>query len=413
MSTTPMLDRWIQLCTDGAVQVDSRTTAAEGILRHGNGEWIIGYNRFLCECFLDGLALIQDRQYAGVMIQMDNIEDFKFYNTFFERLIKLLIALPMVFDTRKGLKVFMEIPKEDLISSSNAKAKTWLGFRYVDNLIMKGGGTLDGQGQSAWPFNQCHKNNNCQALPISVKFDFVTNSRIKSIRSIHSKNAHFSFFGCTNINISNVELLAPDYSPNTDGIKMGSSSNIRISYSKISTGDDCIAILSDSSNIDISNVYGGPGHGISIGSLGKYTNEKNVNGVSVRKCTLNGTDNGIRIKSWESPISITASNFLFQDIFMYNVRNPIIIDQTYCPHPPCNRQTASHVQIRDVTYRNIFGTSSSEIAVSMQCSKKFPCKNIVMTDIKFGHHGIKKSLKSYCSYVNGRSFGRQYPPPCF
>ncbi|PPD74743.1 hypothetical protein GOBAR_DD28325 [Gossypium barbadense] len=282
--------------------------------------------------------------------------------------------------------VTMFFMKGDLRAPRGAflNVETWLGFRYVDNLIMKGGGTLDGQGQSAWPFNQCHKNNNCQTLPISVKFDFVTNSRIKSIRSIHSKNAHFSFFGCTNINISNVELLAPDYSPNTDGIKMGSSSNIRISYSKISTGDDCMAILSDTSNIDISNVYCGPGHGISIGSLGKYTNEKNVNGVSVRKCTLNGTDNGIRIKSWESPISITASNFLFQDIFMYNVRNPIIIDQTYCPHPPCNRQTASHVQIRDVTYRNIFGTSSSEIAVSMQCSKKFPCKNIVMTDIKFG-----------------------------
>lgn len=124
---------------------------------------------------------------------------------------------------------------------------------------------------------------------------------------------------------------------------MGSSSNIRISYSKISTGDDCIAILSDTSNIDISNVYCGPGHGISIGSLGKYSTEKNVHGVSVKRCILNGTDNGIRIKSWESPISITASNFLFQDIFMYNVRNPIIIDQTYCPHPPCNRQVNKYI----------------------------------------------------------------------
>ena len=51
----------------------------------------------------------------------------------------------------------------------------WIAFRYVNKLILKGGGTLDGQGASAWPFNDCDKNTNCQPLPIvSIIFLFIS-----------------------------------------------------------------------------------------------------------------------------------------------------------------------------------------------------------------------------------------------
>ncbi|XVE63249.1 hypothetical protein DITRI_Ditri07aG0004700 [Diplodiscus trichospermus] len=290
---------------------------------------------------------------------------------------------------------------------------TWIAFRYVDELRVEGGGTLDGQGASAWPYNDCHKNTKCQSLPISIRLDFVTNSRIENIRSIDSKNAHINLFACNNVNVSKIELSAPAESPNTDGIKIGSSTDIRISSSRLRTGDDCVAILSGSTNIDISDVFCGPGHGISVGSLGKYEGDDDVKGLVVSNCTFSGTDNGVRIKSWESPWKCTASNFIFEDIFMDKVRNPIIIDQTYCPHPPCSKETASHVQIEDVTYRNIWGTSRSEIAVSLDCSKKYPCKNIEMRDINLSHLGNEGPLKSWCSYVDGRVYGRQKPPACF
>ncbi|KAL4310602.1 hypothetical protein GQ457_01G003160 [Hibiscus cannabinus] len=283
----------------------------------------------------------------------------------------------------------------------STNSDNWIAFQYVDKLLVKGGGTLDGQGPSAWSSNDCQTNTNCQQLPTSLKFDFVTNSRVEQIRSLNSKNTHVAFFGCKNVNVTNVQIIAPGDSPNTDGIKIGSSTDIRISKSRISTGDDCVAILSGSLNIDVSFVYCGPGHGISIGSLGKYEGEKNVNGVSVRKCIFRRTDNGVRIKSWESPISLVASDFVFQDIFMDGVQNPIVIDQTYCPHDSCNQQTASHVQIQDVTYRNIWGTSSSPLAISLECSSQFPCKNILMTDVVLAHFGPRGPSKSLCSNISG------------
>lgn len=41
----------------------------------------------------------------------------------------------------------------------------WIVFRYVDQLLIRGGGTLDGQGASAWPFNDCKTNPHCRQLP--------------------------------------------------------------------------------------------------------------------------------------------------------------------------------------------------------------------------------------------------------
>ncbi|KAH1090649.1 hypothetical protein J1N35_017906 [Gossypium stocksii] len=37
----------IDLCTDVAVKAVSETTLAGGVLKYGNGDWIMGYNRFL------------------------------------------------------------------------------------------------------------------------------------------------------------------------------------------------------------------------------------------------------------------------------------------------------------------------------------------------------------------------------
>lgn len=80
----------------------------------------------------------------------------------------------------------------------------------------------------------------------------------------------------------------------------------------------------------------------SVGSLGKYEDEEDVTGLVVKDCTLTGTDNGVRIKTWEnSPKSTKASNLTFENIEMDNVRNPIIIDQTYCPFAKCQSAVSS------------------------------------------------------------------------
>ncbi|KAF3603290.1 hypothetical protein F2Q69_00033019 [Brassica cretica] len=96
-------------------------------------------------------------------------------------------------------------------------------------------------------------------------------------------------------------------------------------------GDDCIAITGErggSSDINITRVACGPGHGISIGSLGKGDIDDTVENVIVRSCSFWGTQNGARIKTWHGGKGL-AKNILFENITVTNTKYPIIIDQHY------------------------------------------------------------------------------------
>ncbi|KAF6145001.1 hypothetical protein GIB67_013352, partial [Kingdonia uniflora] len=290
---------------------------------------------------------------------------------------------------------------------------TWIRFIYIHRLMIRGGGTFDGQGASAWPYNKCTKYTDCKTLPITLQFDFITDATVRGIHLINSKFFHIQVFQCQKMKFRALKIFAPEDSPNTDGIHIGSSTGIRIYNSIIGTGDDCISLGPGSKDILISNVHCGPGHGISVGSLGRNPNEEDVNGLIVRNCTFSGTGNGVRIKTWAPSPSSMARNFTFEHIFMNNVYNPIVIDQQYCPYKYCNQPASSQVQISDVKFRNIWGNSLSKLAVNLLCSQGQPCQNIELRDIYLPYNGVEEHSASSCIYVNGFSYGKQIPPSCF
>ncbi|XP_077215525.1 exopolygalacturonase-like, partial [Tasmannia lanceolata] len=307
----------------------------------------------------------------------------------------------------------------------NFGSGAWIEFQHINGLTIAGGGKFDGQGASAWPHNQCSKNAYCKDLPISIRLNFVTNGLVRNISSINSKFFHMEIFGSKNIKLQSLKISAPGNSPNTDGIHIGKSSMVDISNSVIGTGDDCISIGPGNSDISISNVFCGPGHGISVGSLGKYPNEADVVGLNVRNCTLSGTANGVRIKTWaasssSSASSSSASNLNFQDIVMKNVYNPIVIDQQYCPHTSCNQESPSRVKISNVCFKDITGTSASKVAVSLKCSKATPCQNVELININLNYvsaknhpdRGRASASISSCSNIEGTASGEQIPPSC-
>ena len=41
----------------------------------------------------------------------------------------------------------------------------WITFRYVNWLVVTGGGFLYGHGKKAWHYNDCAKNSHCTTLP--------------------------------------------------------------------------------------------------------------------------------------------------------------------------------------------------------------------------------------------------------
>ncbi|WVZ77488.1 hypothetical protein U9M48_025347 [Paspalum notatum var. saurae] len=288
----------------------------------------------------------------------------------------------------------------------NAFKKNWIEIQNVDNLSINGHGTIDGQGPLVWKQNQCQKNYNCKILPNSLVLDFVKNAQIRGITLLNSKFFHINIFSSENIVIDKVTIKAPGDSPNTDGIHIGDSSNVTISGTTIGTGDDCISVGPGSKKIRIEGVRCGPGHGISVGSLGRYKDEKDVEDVKVKGATLVGTTNGLRIKSYEdSKSSPRASKFVYEDVTMDNVSYPIIIDQKYCPNNICVRSGASKVAVSDVVFKNIHGTSNTPEAITLNCANNLPCQGIqlINVDLKYNRSGNK--TMAVCKNVAGKSIG--------
>ena len=64
----------------------------------------------------------------------------------------------------------------------------------------------------------------------------------------------------------------------------------------------------------------------------------------------------------------------------------MLIDQFYfCETHKCQTQSSA-VQVEDVLYQNITGTSASPVAVNFDCSDALKCRRIVLQDVNLRYH---------------------------
>ncbi|KAK4275865.1 hypothetical protein QN277_018879 [Acacia crassicarpa] len=292
-------------------------------------------------------------------------------------------------------------PKDPIQLNGDAQ---WLRFGYIDSFTLSGGATFDGHGSTAWKQNNCHKTWNCKKLSMNFGFNFMNNSIIRDITSKNSKNFHVNVLGCRNITFVKFSIKAPADSPNTDGIHIGRSTRVRILHSNIETGDDCISLGDGSRQVIVKDVTCGPGHGISVGSLGKYEYEEPVEGLIVKNCTFKNTDNGVRIKTWPgTSVKIPVSRLHFENLVMINVTNPIIIDQEYCPWNQCSKKTPSKVKISRVSFNNIKGTSTTKKGMILICSSGVPCEEVKLANINLRFQGTPATAT--CKNIKPQVFG--------
>lgn len=102
----------------------------------------------------------------------------------------------------------------------------------------------------------------CIDLEQNIKLRKITNGIVRGLTSLNSKGKHLFITECEKIRVNRLHITAPKDSPNTDGIHISNSNDVRIVRSAIATGDDCIAILSGTTNLLINKLTCGPGHGI-------------------------------------------------------------------------------------------------------------------------------------------------------
>lgn len=284
----------------------------------------------------------------------------------------------------------------------------WMDFTKLVGITIQGKGVIDGSGSVWWtnaPYDpeEDHEmklvvplNNSIlerppmpvrsqlngrmpSVKPTALRFYGSINVTVTGITIQNSPQCHLKFDNCNGVLVYSMSVSSPGDSPNTDGIHLQNSKDVLIHSSNLACGDDCISIQTGCSNVYIHSVNCGPGHGISIGSLGRYNTKACVSNVTVRDVNIQGTMTGVRIKTWQGG-SGSVQGITFSNIQVSEVQLPIVIDQYYCDKSTCKNQTTA-VAVSGVTYQNIKGTYTVK-PVHLACSDGLPCTDITLNTIQ-------------------------------
>ena len=216
------------------------------------------------------------------------------------------------------------------LTAENAPGAGIMGEGAIDG---RGGALLAGQKVSWWDLaHQAKVLDQSQAVPRLIVVRHSDGFTLYRITLRNSPNFHVGVEQTDGFTAWGVKIQTPKTARNTDGIDPSSSTNITIAYCDIATGDDNVAIKTGAqgpaAHIGILHNHFYSGHGMSIGS----GTSGGVTAVRVSDLTIDGADNGIRIKSDRSRGGV-VENVLYDNVCMRNVANPIVLTSMYTTLP--------------------------------------------------------------------------------
>jgi polygalacturonase len=189
------------------------------------------------------------------------------------------------------------------------------------------------------------KQQNCMRL---LRVDHSDNFTLYRITLRNSPNTHVDVAHTDGFTAWGVKILTPKTARNTDGIDpQGGAKNLTIAWSIIHTGDDNVSIKSDASgaasNMSILHNHFYTGHGMSIGSQ----TAGGVDHILVRDLTIDGADNGLRIKSDRSRGGL-VQNVAMEDICIRNSPNPLVFTPMYTTFSGDKLPVFRNISLQDV-----------------------------------------------------------------
>jgi polygalacturonase len=186
-----------------------------------------------------------------------------------------------------------------------------------------------------------------QSVPAMIALRHADNFTMYQITLRNSPGFHVSINQSDGFTAWGVKIMTPKTARNTDGIDPGSSKNITIAYSYIHTGDDDVCLkpsgMGGVSNMSVLHNHFYTGHGMSIGS-GTYGG---VDHLLVDDLTIDGADNGLRIKSDPSRGGL-VQQVTYRNVCIRDVPNPLVFTPHYTTF------TGNRLPIyREITLENV------------------------------------------------------------
>ena len=225
---------------------------------------------------------------------------------------------------------FMKVPGDWLQAKSGSDFIPFISGKDLTNVTFTGKGAIDGNGAVWWEEAEKARQKKpgyTMPRPNLIVFERCKSVQMENITLRNSPKFHFVPTDCEGVVVSNVTITAPARAANTDAIDPGVCKNVLITRCRIDVGDDNVAIKAGkkiagrefaSEDITVTDCIFLHGHGMSIGS----ETVGGVRNVTVRNCTFENTENGLRIKSQRGKGG-PVEDISYSDIIMKNV-NPAI-----------------------------------------------------------------------------------------
>jgi polygalacturonase len=255
-----------------------------------------------------------------------------------------------------------------LVNESGSGCKPLISAQHVAGAGVMGDGVIDGRGGekllgkdvSWWDLAEQARSGGRQQVSRLIVTDYADNFTVYRITLKNSPNFHIVYSHGDGFTVWGLKIDTPKRGArNTDGVDPGAGSkNITITHSYIRAGDDNVAIKGGTgglTNMTVSHNHFYWGHGMSIGS---ETNG-GVSKIRVFDLSLDGPDNGIRIKSNGSRGGL-VHDVLYEDVCVRDSPNPITLDTGYTAAGTVEGN--SPPTMRDITLRNVRVSGGGKIS---------------------------------------------------
>jgi polygalacturonase len=310
----------------------------------------------------------------------------------------------------KGATLLASSDQNDFMKTpgdwTKAKGSDFISFisgKELTGVSFTGAGVIDGNGKVWWEeAEKARQKVSGFTLPRPnlLTLNRCTKTKLTGITLQNSPKFHFVPTDCEDLVIEGVTVLAPEHAANTDGIDPSNCRNVTFTKCTFDTGDDDIAIKSGKKvegrefgveNITVTDCIFKHGHGMSIGS----ETVGGVHNVTVKNCTFEDTDNGLRIKSRRERGG-RVENITYENCTIKNCHPAISImtyyqNSTHDKFPKDDKaqpMTDTTPQFKNITIKNITGNSTKEAGLIVGLPES-PIENVTLENVTLsGKEGL-------------------------
>jgi polygalacturonase len=267
-----------------------------------------------------------------------------------------------------------------MIVAEQAPGAAIMGDGVIDG---RGGATITGQKVSWWDLaHEAKVKDLQQSVPRMLVVRQSDGFVLYRISLRNSPNFHVTVERTNGFTAWGVKIFTPKTARNTDGIDPSSSQNVTITHCDISTGDDNVAIKAGSAgastHMTIAHNHFYTGHGMSIGS----NTDGGVSAVRVSDLSIDGADNGIRIKSDRSRGGL-VQDVSYENVCLRDVKNPIVLTPLYSKLPGNKLPLYKDILLKDV--HSVMPGHLTFVGLDTQHKLEVTLDNVTVDGVKQKH----------------------------